>query len=114
RSATTRARATGSCRACESFQKIQRCEKWRRRKLAGVRKFALLFLIVAACRRETSRPNVNLISLDTLRCDHLPAYGYRGVATPNIDALRNDSILFEHAYSHVPLTLPSHATMLTG
>lgn len=57
---------------------------------------------------------VILISIDTLRSDHLPAYGYGAVATPNIDALRADSILFERAYSHVPLTLPSHATILTG
>ena len=55
-----------------------------------------------------------LISIDTLRSDHLPAYGYKGVATPNIDALRADSILYERAYSHVPLTLPSHASILTG
>jgi tetratricopeptide (TPR) repeat protein len=57
---------------------------------------------------------VVLISIDTLRSDHLPAYGYTGVATPNIDALRADSILYERAYSHVPLTLPSHSSILTG
>ncbi len=57
---------------------------------------------------------VVLISIDTLRSDHLPAYGYDKVQTPNIDALRHDAILFERAYSHVPLTLPSHASMLTG
>ncbi len=57
---------------------------------------------------------VVLISIDTLRSDHLPAYGYRGVATPNIDALRADSILYERAYSQVPLTLPSHTSILTG
>lgn len=52
--------------------------------------------------------------MDTLRADHLPAYGYKGVATPNLDAFRKDSILFENAYAHVPLTLPSHACLLTG
>jgi choline-sulfatase len=57
---------------------------------------------------------VVLISVDTLRADHLPAYGYRGVATPALDALARDSILFENAYSHVPLTLASHATLFTG
>ncbi len=55
-----------------------------------------------------------LISVDTLRADHLPAYGYKGVATPHIDALRRDSILFTNAYSHVPLTLPSHVSLFTG
>jgi arylsulfatase A-like enzyme/Tfp pilus assembly protein PilF len=57
---------------------------------------------------------VVLISIDTLRADRLPAYGYTQVATPAIDALRADSILFENAYSHTPLTLPSHTSMLTG
>ena len=55
-----------------------------------------------------------LISIDTLRSDHLPAYGFKGVETPAIDALRRDAVLFERAYSHVPLTLPSHASILTG
>jgi arylsulfatase A-like enzyme/Tfp pilus assembly protein PilF len=55
-----------------------------------------------------------LVSIDTLRADRLPAYGYDKVETPNIDALRRDSILFENAYSHCPLTLPSHLSMLTG
>ncbi len=45
---------------------------------------------------------VILISVDTLRADHLPAYGYRGVETPHLDALRKDSVLFENAYAHVP------------
>src|SRR5207247_4227924 len=57
---------------------------------------------------------VILISIDTLRADHLPAYGYAKVETPSIDALQRDSILFENAYSHCPLTLPSHVSMLTG
>src|SRR5256885_10844496 len=73
----------------------------------------------AACGREKpllrfADAPVILISVDTLRSDHLPAYGYTGVATPNIDALRKDGILYERAYSHTPLTLPSHATILTG
>ena len=57
---------------------------------------------------------VILVSIDTLRADRLPAYGYGGVETPALDALRNDSILFERAYSHIPLTLPAHSSLLTG
>jgi len=57
---------------------------------------------------------VILVSVDTLRSDHLPAYGYRGLQTPAVDGLRVDSILFRNAYSHVPLTLPSHGTVFTG
>jgi arylsulfatase A-like enzyme/tetratricopeptide (TPR) repeat protein len=60
------------------------------------------------------RPPVILVTIDTLRADRLPAYGYRGVETPNIDALRRDGVLFANAYSHCPLTLPSHVSLLTG
>jgi arylsulfatase A-like enzyme/Tfp pilus assembly protein PilF len=85
----------------------------------------VLLLIGAGCwHREhaaaggatPSYPNapVILISIDTLRADHLPAYGYKGVETPNIDRFRDDAVLFRHAYSHVPLTLPSHVSLLTG
>ena len=55
-----------------------------------------------------------LISIDALRADRLPAYGYRGVRTPALDALAADGIVFERAYSHVPQTLPAHASLLTG
>lgn len=57
---------------------------------------------------------VVLISIDTLRSDHLPAYGYDGVETPAIDRLRRDGILYEHAFAHAPTTLPSHASIFTG
>lgn len=80
---------------------------------------ALVLLSLASCGRLTGAAPSNttpviLISIDTLRSDRLPVYGYRGVHTPNIDALRADAVLYERAYSHCPLTLPSHASMLTG
>lgn len=79
---------------------------------------AAALLSAVGCRRGSDLVRrgspVVLISVDTLRADHLPAYGYRGVATPNLDALRGDAVLFENAYSHVPLTLPSHTVILTG
>jgi arylsulfatase A-like enzyme/Tfp pilus assembly protein PilF len=55
-----------------------------------------------------------IISIDTLRADHLPAYGYTRVATPAIDALAADGVVFERAYSHAPQTLPAHAALLSG
>lgn len=55
-----------------------------------------------------------LISIDTLRADHLPAYGYSQVRTPAIDALAAEGVLFERAYSHSPQTLPAHTSILTG
>jgi arylsulfatase A-like enzyme/cytochrome c-type biogenesis protein CcmH/NrfG len=83
--------------------------------------FALVFVVITACRHRdpstlripTGTPIV-LISIDTLRSDHLPAYGYKGVDTPNIDALRRESILYAHAYTPTPLTLPAHTSLLTG
>jgi len=57
---------------------------------------------------------VVLISIDTLRSDRLPAYGYGGVATPAIDRLASDGVVFDSAFSHSPLTLPSHVSILTG
>jgi arylsulfatase A-like enzyme/Flp pilus assembly protein TadD len=55
-----------------------------------------------------------VISIDTLRADHLPAYGYTRVKTPAIDALAADGVVFERAYSHAPQTLPAHAALLSG
>jgi choline-sulfatase len=55
-----------------------------------------------------------LISIDTLRADHLPVYGYRHVKTPAIDALAADGLVFERAYSHAPQTLPAHVSLLSG
>ena len=57
---------------------------------------------------------VIIVSIDTLRSDRLPAYGYDGVETPAIDAFRRDAILFERAYSPAPLTLPSHVSLFSG
>lgn len=55
-----------------------------------------------------------LISVDTLRADHLPVYGYTKVKTPAIDALARDGVVFDRAYTHSPQTLPAHAAILTG
>ncbi len=55
-----------------------------------------------------------VISVDTLRADHLPVYGYRDVRTPAIDALAADGVVFERAFSHSPQTLPAHASLLSG
>jgi choline-sulfatase len=86
-----------------------------------MRALLLISLTLAAACGPRALPSpefpgapVILISVDTLRADHLPAYGYSRVETPSIDALQRDSILFENAYSHCPLTLPSHLSMLTG
>ncbi len=82
--------------------------------------FIGVLLLLGGCRgdRTLSPPSsttpVFIISIDTLRSDRLPVYGYEGIETPNIDAFRKDAVLFERAYSHTPLTLPSHTSILTG
>lgn len=57
---------------------------------------------------------VILISIDTLRSDRLPVYGYDKVKTPALDNFAKEAMVFDHAFAQVPLTLPSHASMLTG
>ena len=79
----------------------------------------LLSVLLGACgakEKALVQPDVPvfLISIDTLRSDRLPAYGYERGSTPALDAFRRDGILFENAYAHVPLTLPSHASLFTG
>ena len=64
--------------------------------------------------KSALRPNVILITIDTLRADHVGCYGSQVVKTPTLDALAHDGILFERAISQVPLTWPSHAVILTG
>ncbi|MCA1733431.1 MAG: sulfatase-like hydrolase/transferase [Acidobacteria bacterium] len=81
--------------------------------------FAVLALVTATgCSRseqpQVPRPNIIVVSIDTLRSDHLPIYGYDGVETPAIDRFAREATVFERAYSHSPMTLPSHASLFTG
>lgn len=63
---------------------------------------------------ENRKPHVILISLDTLRADHLGCYGYTKDVSPNIDALAEESCLFTNAYSNANWTLPAHISMFTS
>lgn len=58
--------------------------------------------------------NLLLITIDTLRADHLGCYGYQDVNTPAIDSLASEGILFTQALTPVPITLPSHVSIMTG
>lgn len=55
-----------------------------------------------------------LVTIDTLRADHMSTYGYARPTTPFIDALARDGTLFQNAFAHAPLTLPSHSSIMTG
>jgi arylsulfatase A-like enzyme/tetratricopeptide (TPR) repeat protein len=78
----------------------------------------LAALALAGCRAAPvltwPEADVVLVSIDTLRADHLPFYGYTKGATPHLAALAREGMIFETAYSHCPLTLPSHASLFTG
>lgn len=63
---------------------------------------------------EAARPNVILICIDTLRADHISAYGYYKKTTPRIDAFAGDGIIFERFYAAAPWTTPSHMSMFTS
>src|SRR5271155_6276319 len=75
----------------------------------------LLFCVASAMAGPVpSPPNVILITLDTTRADRMGFLGSKRGLTPNLDALARQSAVFTHAYSQVPLTTASHATILTG
>ena len=61
-----------------------------------------------------ARPNLILISIDTLRADRLGCYGYDRPTSPSLDRLASEGVLFERATANSPWTLPSHGSMLTG
>ena len=89
---------------------------WRPRRLLAVCLAAVIVIAVAGFwwLRPTRRPNILLITVDTLRADHVGVYGDRNASTPALDALAARGTLFTNAICQVPLTLPSHASMLTG
>ncbi len=73
-----------------------------------------LVLTLALPQALAAGSNVLLISIDTLRADRLGCYGYEKATTPVLDRLASESARFENAFSPVPLTLPAHASLLTG
>jgi arylsulfatase A-like enzyme/Tfp pilus assembly protein PilF len=79
---------------------------------------AVLALLSSAAASGQSAPAARtpilLITVDTLRADHLRCYGYTGIETPHIDALARAGVRFTHAYTPVPITLPAHASLMTG
>ncbi len=85
--------------------------------------FACLFALgaIVSCRRSGVpvagglRPlNVVVITIDTLRPDHLHCYGYTKIETPTLDRIAQSGVMFENAVAQTPLTPPSHASIFTG
>jgi len=95
----------------------------RRRRRAAIAAAAALVALASAAaylafrsssRRLPAARNIVLITLDTLRSDRLSCYGSRLVDTPNIDGFAAEGVRFTNAASPVPLTLPAHASIMTG
>lgn len=71
-------------------------------------------LLASGCGADARPPAVILVSIDTLRADHVGTYGYARDTTPFLDRFARDAVVFEHAFTPAPWTLVAHMTMLTG
>src|SRR5215469_928228 len=80
---------------------------------------AVLMLFATALARgqrgvDTARPDVFLVTIDTLRSDHVHCYGYESIRTPALDELAKRGILFSQAFTPSPITTSSHVSIMTG
>jgi arylsulfatase A-like enzyme/Flp pilus assembly protein TadD len=73
-----------------------------------------IVIFIACGSKKNERYNLLVITLDTTRADSIGAYGNRQAATPNMDRLANNGIMFQNCFASTPLTLPSHCTIFTG
>jgi arylsulfatase A-like enzyme len=80
----------------------------------GMNSFSIEITPIDAPPPSAEKPNVLLITIDTLRADHLGCYGGESILTPTIDSLAAGGVMFKSVTSHVPLTLPSHTSILTS
>jgi arylsulfatase A-like enzyme/Flp pilus assembly protein TadD len=87
-------------------------------RLSGASVFLSALLLLGTGFPRTAaaatKPNILLITIDTLRADHLGCYGYADIKTPVIDGLARRGVLFSRAFAHTPSTLPSHTNILLG
>ncbi len=73
----------------------------------------LMGLYLIGCHQSQPKFNVLIITLDTTRADHIGSYDQKSV-TPHLDDLSDDGIVYERALSSIPITLPSHSSIMTG
>ncbi len=74
----------------------------------------LLIGIYGEKKKQSETPSIILITVDTLRADHLGCYGYSRNTSPNIDKFAQDGLLFENCLSHAPETRLSFSSIFTG
>jgi arylsulfatase A-like enzyme len=78
------------------------------------RALAVALAALGCARAERGPASILLVTLDTTRADRIGAYGYAAAQTPTLDRLAREGVLFEAALAPAPITLPSHASILTG
>jgi arylsulfatase A-like enzyme/Tfp pilus assembly protein PilF len=88
-------------------------------KVKALRAALVFFLasslsVAAAALKEAPPPDIFLITIDTLRADHVHCYGYRGIQTPALDGLAHEGVRFAEAFTPSPITNTSHTSILTG
>ncbi len=74
----------------------------------------IILLMLLVFLTKSNKPNLLIISIDTLRADHVSCYGYKRSTTPNIDRLASQGHRFSNAYTTIPTTGPAHASLLTS
>ena len=102
-------------------------KKWKTPIIISFSCIALLLFLVFLLRRgdyqydnnkikgaSVGSPNIILITMDTVRADHLSCYGYQSLTTPNLDRFSQEGVVFKNAYATNSWTLPSHASIFTG
>lgn len=80
------------------------------KKLAAL---AVAIVCISGCSRS-EQWNILIVTFDTTRADHLGCFGNTSIKTPHVDALAEEGVLFEKAFTPIPITLPSHTTIMTG
>ncbi len=94
--------------------------EWRIARAGWIAAVGLALALGSACQKPDeptqpdARPDIVVITVDTLRADHLGCYGFEPARTPQIDGLASQGVLVEHAIAPTPITLPSHASIFTG
>ncbi len=93
--------------------RIDRVRFGRARALAGAALVGVM-LLAAGCSGKNEHPNLLLITMDTTRADRIGCYGCSHAVTPALDGLARLGVVFDRAYTCVPITLPAHASIMTG
>src|SRR5690348_1167793 len=123
--ANSRSMVASAVRHCRGDQQLEcsAAENADRGTLVAMRIFFVLlcsYLTASACAarepeaEKAPRPRVFLITIDTLRADHVHCYGYEGIRTPALDQLAEQGIRFKQAFTPSPITNTSHTTIMTG